>query len=704
MWNTSRPNPKRNGIVPSLLTLLLALFAGLSGCVKDDPASTTPGGKPGASTNADSKSGETPVVGKAPATGADSVVKETPVAAGSAAEQDTLVLAYGNDPDSVNPVLANDTVSEDFMRWVYESMAERKFSNPDAWEPVLAEKWEFDKEKLEYKIHLRKGVSWHPLTLPSGKKLPSRPFTARDVKFTFDCILNPNTQAATLRSFYEDPDATDDAQKYKLKVTVIDDYTVKMKWTKPYMLLTEFSLNIPIIPRHIFSVDEKGEPITQDFASKEFADAFNDHWANRRMCGTGPMIMSEWRKDERVTLIRNPDYWGNRFYFSKAIFRAIPNAETSKNELMEGQTDWGGIPEKEKFKQCESHANVKSGLVKLTTYDFPAYRYIGYNTKHPFLKDKAVRWALGHAVPVDEIIDKVWLKYASRITGPFLPGGTGTDTSLKALEYDLEKSRTLLTDAGWVDSDGDGIREKMVDGKKVLASYELMIFADAPSFQTIAEIVKENCRKVGVNVTLTPNKWSQMLQRLRKKEFDASMLGWAMSWKQDPYQIWHSSQANALESSNSIAYANEEVDQLIEQLRVTLDEAEQGPIFKKIHKLIYDDQPYTFLFMEKRTGAYHSRLQDINYYKIRPCIDPREWTARAPRMMSEVVGAATGVGKPKEAAKPEPAKSETKPDTKPEAKPDAKPVDAKSGDAEKPKGDEVKKDDAKKTEEAEKTK
>jgi ABC-type transport system substrate-binding protein len=118
-----------------------------------------------------------------------------------------------------------------------------------------------------------------------------------------------------------------------------------------------------------------------------------------------------------------------------------------------------------------------------------------------------------------------------------------------------------------------------------------------------------------------------MLQNLRKKEFDATILGWALNWKSDPFQIFHGSQADLPESSNSGGYQNPEVDKLIEELRVTLDEDKQTEIFHKIHKLIYDDQPYTFLFMDKATAGYDTRLENIQFYKIRPGVDLRDWTA-----------------------------------------------------------------------------
>lgn len=551
------------------------------------------------------------------------------------AESDTLLLIYGSDPDTLNLITSNDSQSSTFQMFVYEPLAERTFDDPDTFEPVLAESWEFDEPTLTYTIHLRKGVMWHPIALPNGKELPPREFTSKDVKFTFDCILNPQVEAAALRSYYDNPDAKNDAQRYKIKVTVVDKYTVKVKWTEPYLLATEFTLGIGIMPRHVYSVDENGEPISFDFASKEFADGFNNHWANTTMCGTGPMIFKEWRKEQEVTLERNPNYWGEPFYFSRIVYQYNSNPNTALQKTLQGDVDWAGIPEKDLYIQSQDHPNVKAGKVKLVQYDYPGYRYMGYNLRRDFFKDAKVRWALSHAVPVDEIIGKLYYGLAVRVTGPFLPGSPANDPDLKPVEYNLEKARQLLDEAGWVDSDQDGTRDKIVAGEKVPARFDLMIYSDSPSYKSIAEIVQENCRKIGVEVILTPAKWPLMLQKLRKKEFDATILGWALSWRGDPFQIWHGSQADLPESSNSIGYANPEVDKLIETLRRTLDEKKQTELYREIHRLIYADQPYTFLFSEKATAGLNARIQNVKFYPIRPGYDMREWWATSPRLLGQ---------------------------------------------------------------------
>ncbi len=545
-------------------------------------------------------------------------------------DRNVLRLSYGSDPDTLNVLTANDSASEAFQRQVYECLADRDYPDPDTWVPMLATHWEFDQQKLEFTIHLRRGVKWHPMQLPNGKWLPETEFTSRDVKFTFDCVLNKHVEAASLRSYFEDPNPEDPSYPYKIKVEVVDPYTVKVQWNQPYFLAKSFTLGIAILPRHVYSVDENGEPISFDFSLKEFADGFNNHWANTRMCGTGPMMFKEWIRNRRLVLVRNPDYWGTPFNFRKVTYRYITNPNTATRKLLQNELDFGAIQRKDQFLKAKDDKNVKDGKVVLAEYAYPGYRYIGYNFRNDFLKDRKVRWALSHSVPVQKIIDNVWKGLAVPTTGPFLPGSSASDDSIPPVPYDLDKARQLLDEAGWKDTDNNGIRDKIINNRKVDASYSLMIYSDAPQYLTLAKFVKESNRKVGVKVRIEPAKWPLMLQKLRKKTFDAAMLGWVLSWKGDPKQLWHSSQADVPDSSNAIGYRNPELDKLIEELQVTMDEKKQIELYHKIHRIIYDDQPYTFLFQDKATGAYDARIKNVHFYKIRPCIDAREWYVGKP--------------------------------------------------------------------------
>jgi ABC-type transport system substrate-binding protein len=277
--------------------------------------------------------------------------------------------------------------------------------------------------------------------------------------------------------------------------------------------------------------------------------------------------------------------------------------------------------------QAQNDPRVKNGQLELKEYVYPSYHYIGYNLRRPFLADALVRRALTHAMPIDQMIDKVLKGLAQRTTGHFQPGSPAYDSSIKPLDFDLSTTRQLLDEAGWTDSDRNGIRDKMIDGRKMEARLELLLNADVADYKTIAEIIQANLNRVGVAMKITPMKFQVLLEKQRARNFDAVINGWNLAWRSDPFEIWHSSQADIPGSSNIVGYKNEKVDEWIDELRVTFDEKRQIELYHKIQRQIYADQPCTFLFVEMQTGGLNSRIKNVKFFKVRPCIDMRQWYA-----------------------------------------------------------------------------
>ena len=485
------------------------------------------------------------------------------------AVDDRLLVYYADDPNSLNPLIANDNVSSAWIRYLYDPLARQNYANPDEWTPALAESWEFDKEKLTYTIHLRKGVMWHEITTPNGVKIPPKEFTANDVKFTFDCILNTFTEAASLRGYYTDSTAADELDRERIELTIIDDYTLTIRWKKPYFLMKEYTLggnDMAIIPRHVFSVDADGRLISINHRSKEFGEAFNKHWANRKACGTGMMKLEKWAPNNGVDFVRNEQYFGKPFYFSGLRYEYISNPETAKIRGIKDELDFVAIPEKEQWLRLLDSPDAKDGKINPVKFQQMAYRYIGYNLDRPALADPAVRRALAHAAPVDEIIKNVFQGLATRVTGPMMPWTPFASPNVKPIPYDLDEARRILDEAGWNETNRDGVRIKTIDGEVTPLSIDLMIFSEAPSFRDSAILFQESCRKIGVQVDLAPTKWALMLESMKKKTFDAVLLGWVSDYKTDPQQLWHSSQADVPEGDNW-GYRSKDVDAAIEELQ-----------------------------------------------------------------------------------------------------------------------------------------
>ena len=527
---------------------------------------------------------------------------------------DELHRSYSDPPDLLNPLISNDTTSGSFLRHTTEVFAGRRVQNPDEWEPFLAEKWEkteTDDGKLVFDIKLREGVMWHGV-----KTIEPMEFTSKDVVFSYRVVMNRSVRCPHTRSYYTDLESVRRRGKYQVRFT----------WSKKYFLAEDLTLGFPIIPEHIFSMKEDGSPMPADASSEEFGSLFNNHWFNNWICGTGPYKLETYEPNERVVLVRNDDYWGTKPFYKKLLFQRIQEDTKSYLTFLKGELDTEGLSPKQ-YEELQERDEFKSGEVKTAIFDYPSYLYLGWNLTKPIFRDKQTRWAFAHATPRDKIIETIGRGLATKTDGPFNIHSDAYDKTLPAVSYDPDKARALLEEAGWRDTDGDGIREKNMEGKRIPLEFSIITVEGREDTRKISEVLRSEYGKIGAKVEISPLPWGQFLNMLKERSFDCCMLGWSLGWKQDPNQLWHSSQADEPESSNHISYRNKEVDQLIETLRYTLDEEKQIDLYHRIHRLIYEDQPYCFLWVSKAIAAYNGRLSGVKYYStIRPGYDQREWS------------------------------------------------------------------------------
>jgi len=291
---------------------------------------------------------------------------------------DTIIEASIGDASYLNPILASDSASGDINGYVYNGLV--KYDKNLKLIGELAESWDISDDGLVITFHLRKNVNWHD----------GEPFTSKDVEFTYEKLVNPNTRT---------PYASD----YLIidRLEIVDPYTVKIIYKEPFSPGLE-SWGMGIIPQHIF---EKGD--------------FNNHPANRHPIGTGPYRFVEWKTDERIVLEANEDYFEGRPYIDRIIYRIVPDQAVQFLELRKETIDTMGLTPD----QFQKEAVSKEFLDNFNKFRYPSfgYTYFGYNLKNPLFKDKRVRRAITYAVNRQEIIAGVLLGLGQISTGPFPP-------------------------------------------------------------------------------------------------------------------------------------------------------------------------------------------------------------------------------------------------------------------------------------------
>ncbi len=461
------------------------------------------------------------------------------------------------------PLLASDSASGDISGWIYNGLT--KYDKNIKVIGDLAESWDISPDGLQIIFHLKKGVLWH-----DGVE-----FTADDVLFTYDTVINPKTPSPYSSNF--GPVKT---------VEKMDRYTVKVVYTEPFAPALE-SWGMGIIPKHILY----GKDITNEYYS-------------RNPIGTGPYKLKEWVTGQKIVLEAFDKYFEGRPSIDKYISRVIPDTATMFLELKFGGIDFMGLtPPQYKLQASTEFFNKYFHKFRYPSF---GYTYLGYNLLDSRFSDKRVRQAITYAINKNDIIEGVLLGYGTPCTGPFPPESWAYNPNVKDFEYDPEKSKRLLEEAGWKQGK-DNTLEK--DGKPF--EFTVLVNQGNDARLKTAQIIKENLKKIGIKMNIKVLEWQAMLHEfIDKKRFEAVIMGWALSRDPDVYDIWHSSKTKEGEF-NFVFYKNEEVDRLLLDGRRTFDFEKRKQIYHRIHEILAEEQPYTFLYVPDALPVLHKRFKGV---------------------------------------------------------------------------------------------
>ncbi len=517
--------------------------------------------------------------GPAPAPPAPPVQPATPPLAASApADGDWLVLRLSNEPAHLNPMTSSDSYASAISELIFDSLVERDNATL-AIKPSLAESWDIAPDHLTYTFHLRKGV-----TFSDGQ-----PLTAQDVKFTFDKLMEPATDAAALRNYYQDVASCE----------ALDDYTVRFTCKKPYFKHLTMLGELRIMPKHVYGQGD-----------------FNTHPNNRKPVGSGPYVFEAWETGSQITLMRNEKYWRAKPQVLKRAYKIITDATAAFQVLDRQELDMMTLtPE-----LYVNRASKPEFQAKFNTYTFSSssYSYVGWNLRHPQFQDKTVRQALTMLLDRKLILDTIYYGLGKEVTGEAFVDGPEYDASIKPLPFDPVKAKQMLDAAGWVYSEKDGIRMK--DG--VPFKFEMLIRASSPEAEQVATVFQEALKRANIVMTIRPLEWATFLQSVDGRNFDCVILGWSIPpIEEDPYQVWHGSQAD--KGSNFVGFKNAEADKIMEEARLEFDEPKRFEMYHRFQAILYDEQPYTFLFCLQELDALDKRFQNVTVYKFG--LDSREW-------------------------------------------------------------------------------
>jgi peptide/nickel transport system substrate-binding protein len=533
-----------------------------------------------------------------------------------------------SDPDMLNPINLSSSDGRNISSLMFQALLGIDQDNYQI-TPVLAvsrpqistvEEGEF-KGGMKLDFEIRPEAQWDNGT----------PITAEDYIFTLKSILNPLTNCQPLKPYYEwlGDVVVDSANNRKFSVIAREKYFKIEEFAGGYVI-PEYIYDPGKTMRKFSVKDMNTEPKRQ--ALKEnadiiaFANQFNSEKFQREkggIVGSGPYAFENWTTGQNITLVRKKNWWGDKIktrdflaYPEKIVFKMINDANTAVTALKDGQVDEIHGIEAKLFEELLKNDKVK-GKIRLESPSIFAYSFIGFNLKNPKLSEKSVREAFAHCVNKKEINDVLGFGRSTLVESFVHPSQKHYNADLQPYNYDLEAARKLLDEAGWKDSDGDGFRDKVINGEKTKLSLDFKIPSGNKGREQTGILLKEELKKVGIDLVITAREWSVYLQDMDKKNFEVTYGGFTMSsTMSDPKQQWHTSAA-VTGGSNSFSFGNAMTDKLIDDIRSDLNDESRSAKYKELQKIIHDEIPCVFMFIPANRLGINKKF-DVKLTMIDP--------------------------------------------------------------------------------------
>lgn len=469
-------------------------------------------------------------------------------AAGGDGRGGTAVIGIFSDLDGFNEFTSTDANATEVMeRMLYVPLL--RWGKDLRIEGCLARSWESSEDGRVITMQLRDDIRWHD----------GVPTTAADVAFSFDRFRDPALG-------YPDVGAMRQIES----VEATGPYEVRFTFKRAYLDQLA-NLRRVIMPKHLLDAIPSANMESAPF--------------NRAPVGNGPFRFVRWKQAEEIVFEANPDFPGGRPPLDRVVFRIIPDQTAIETAFRAGEIDVI-----ERIRPDQVAKLRRDPACRVYTYPARGYQFIGWNLRNPLFADARVRRAMTFAIDRQRIVDALVYGEGTVTAHPIMSESPFHADDIPPHPYDPAEARRLLAEAGWSDTDGDGVLDR--DGKPF--RFELVTNLGNRLREDTLVMIQDDLAKVGVQAVPRMREWNVFLDEVQAKDFDAYHMAWVQDFIVSPYDIFHSGAIDG--KYNSGSYSNPEVDSLIDRGLLARTAEEAAPIWHRYQAVLHEDQPYTILF------------------------------------------------------------------------------------------------------------
>lgn len=542
-------------------------------------------------------------------------------------QNNTLVVHLLNEPEDMHPTNGASAVRAEINLYTNLSLLRVNYKTGELL-PCLAKALPVvSSDGLNYNYELKSDMIWDDKS----------PITAHDIAFTTKASKCLYTNNIGLKPYWENiEDIIVDSNNDK-------KFTIKMK--RPYILNTWFWTDFPIIQAAFYDkqnvlakysnaqlTDSTFLKSKQDI--KQWADEFNSPKYStdpQFMSGAGPYKITKWDKGVSITLEKKKDHWSENcqenWYCQanadKIILKLNSNNASALLELKNGLIDVSTMIDYASFTEL-SKDNKFTQNYTLKLADTYNYTYVAMNMKpdgkthKKLFTDVAVRKAMALLTPYDQINKTLYENNNKRVVGPISPNKIDFNTDLKPLQYNVNQAKELLTQAGWADTDNDQVLDKIIDGEKVKFEFNINFMSGSKVWEDLAKQLAESFGKANIYVMLNPLDYNGFFNAVTGHQFDMSISAWQSSATPEDFsQLW-SSASWTNNGLNFTGFGSPQSDALIDSINISVNETKRIELSKRFQKLVYDEQPYIFMFTQTRRVIVNKKWDNLEIYTEYP--------------------------------------------------------------------------------------